>query len=84
MGHYDYSGWMDRKLDMTTEWVLKSLGHIFDEADKEGLSQDELCQVKDCWTILAMLDGFHHSDESPSSNGSAPEMAARVNGTALK
>ena len=86
MSHYDYSGWIERKKDVTTEKILKTLGHIFDEADKEGLDKDETCQVKDCWTILAMLESFdsykchHHHEHSHSemSNG----VMTQENGTA--
>lgn len=93
MCHYDYSGWVEKKKDMTMEWVLKTLGHIFDEADKDGLNEDETCQIKDCWTILAMLQGLSSKEEeknpengqgSNSGNGSAEEIASRVNGSILK
>lgn len=88
MSHYDFSGWTERKMDMSYEWVLKTIGHIFEDADKEGLTEEETCQLKDCWTILAMLEGFSHEHEhthaESEGNGTAQEMANRVNGTVLK
>lgn len=74
---YDYSGWMEKKADESKEWALKTLSHIFDEADKSsGLTSDELDDVKDCWTILAMVEAYEHHRED--------EVAARVTGQPVK
>lgn len=79
---YDYSGWMQKKADDTKEWALKTLTHIFDEAGKDGLTSDELDDVKDCWTILAMLEGMKH--EAPAEETTPDAVVARVTGQNVK
>ena len=80
---YDYSAWMHRQADKSKEQALKTLDRIFDEADKDGLTSDALDDMKDCWTILAMIEGYEHSHANGEPE-SAADIAARVTGQNVK